>query len=101
MITQQLLQERDYRRYYTTYIKPNAQALWQKRVWSESGTRYFIDLYEYDLRLLNNTISYECDVQFKQADGAYLNISFSARDLDETEAKVEELFQTLGCMDYD
>lgn len=101
MITQQLLKERDYRRYYTTYIKPNAQALWQKRVRSESGTRYFINLYEYDLRPFSGTISYECDLQFELPDGVYLNISFGARDLDETEARVEELFRTLNAIDYE
>lgn len=79
---------------------------YQKRV---GHTRYFINIYEYDFSKYptfpkdRNPISYEVDVQFQDQDERYLNIVFSANDrtLEDVEARVEEIFTTLNCKDYE
>ena len=83
-----------------------AKCGYQKRV---GYTRYFINIYEYDFSGFaafpkdRPTISYEVDVQFQDQDERYLNISFSVADmsLEDVEAKVENIFTTLNCRDYE
>lgn len=103
-INGELLLANGYKRFTDSFKR--AKCGYQKRV---GHTRYFINIYEYDFSGYasfpsdRNPISYEVDVQFQDQDENYLNISFSVRDmsLEQIEAKVENVFTTLHCMDYE
>lgn len=62
MINRQTLQEAGFRK----FITPDHRTLFQKRVRDEKGTRYFIDVYEYDWVSMGinhpTPVSYEAQV---------------------------------------
>lgn len=80
----------------------SADCGYQKRIGS---TRYFINVYYYDFRKhdINAKESFECHVQFELKDDEYINLSFNCTDLtiEQLEDKVEWLFTTLDCSDYE
>ena len=77
---------------------------YQKRIFSDNGTRYFINVYYYDFSQYKMPYAegYDCKLQFKVKDD-YLNLEFGCRELtiEELERKVEWLFKTLGAEDYE
>lgn len=103
-ISGELLLANGYKKFSDVFKR--AKCGYQKRV---GNTRYFINIYEYDFSGFDcfpkdrPTISYEVDVQFQEQDERYINISFSVYDLslEEVEARVENIFTTLNCRDYE
>lgn len=77
---------------------------YQKRISSDHGTRYHINVYYYDFSQYRMPWpeGYDCKLQFKVKDD-YLNLEFGCKDLtiEQLERKVEWLFTTLGAEDYD
>jgi hypothetical protein len=77
---------------------------YQKCIYSETGKRYFINVYYYDFSQykMPYTEGYACKLQFEVKDD-YLNLEFGCRDLtiEQLESKVEWLFTTLGAKDYE
>lgn len=77
---------------------------YQKRIRSDTGTRYFINVYYYDFSQfkLPYNEGYDCKLQFKVL-GDYTNLDFGCRDLtiEQLESRVEWLFTTLKAEDYE
>lgn len=94
------LEASDYRVFYDSFKQ--ADRAYQKRI---GYTRYFINVYHYDWTKYNKQMpdSFECDLQFELKDDEHINIQFNCTDLtlDELESKVEWLFTTLNCVDYE
>lgn len=82
-----------------------ADNAYQKRV---GYTRYFINIYrydwsKYDTKVINRE-SFECDLQFTLNDkDERLNLLFTCGHMtvEEMENRVEWLFTSLNCLDYD
>lgn len=85
----------------------HAECAYQKRVRSDTGTRYFINVYVYDFSQYNfptnNTKAFELDCQFIDANGDYMNILFSVSNMtiEKMEQKIEHIFTALEFVDYD
>jgi hypothetical protein len=81
-----------------------ADCAYQKRIGS---TRYFINVYYYDFRKhdINAKECFECDLCFNMVEDAHdqIRLLFNCTDLtiEQLESKVEWLFTTLGCSDYE
>jgi len=102
-MTRDDLESNGYKYFKDMYRKSNGG--YQKRIYSENGTRYFINVYYYDFSTIPNLPFkelFDCDLQFKVR-GEYLNLDFNCRDLTikQLESKVEWLFTTLGAEDYE
>ena len=87
---------------YATHpdIWNKADTFFQKRVYGETCTRYFINIYKY---VYDHRTSYEVDLQFDRFVRPYW-IKFRVMDTDtveDIEAEVERIFTTLGFDDYD
>lgn len=92
------------------FLKGNyCNALWQKRVEDNHGTRYFVNFYEFDhsnLQVAPSDVGYDCEVQFNRGvnDEQTLTSNVSlAKDatVADYEAFVEELFVTMGFNHYE
>lgn len=97
-----MLIDRGYIRYdYGDHI------LFQKRVLGDSGTRYFINIKEYDLTILgaNERIMQSMDIQIitPETSEVVYNITMTgdALTIDDAEARMEHLFNMLGGRNYD
>lgn len=78
---------------------------YQKRIRSDTGTRYFINVYFYDFSQFNKMPyleGYSCELQFYVKD-EHINLEFNCRELtiEQLESKAEWLFTTLGAEDYE
>lgn len=80
----------------------NSDCGYQKRI---GRTRYFINVYYYDFRKFNLPYneSFECELNFQLKEDEHINLSFCCKDLtiEQLEGKVEWLFTTLNCIDYE
>ena len=92
---------------FTAYLK-SADAGYQKRFYSETGTRYFINVMWYDWSAggsLNIPYyeGFEVDCQFMDEDDNAINILFSCTNMtvEELENKIEYIFTTLNFKDYE
>jgi hypothetical protein len=79
-------------------------ALWQKPVGSDGGTRYFINVTEYDFTSLTGKAcdpSFQADVQFLLQDGNFSNVMHSVgrKSVEQIERYFSILWD-LGCFVY-
>lgn len=104
MITPQLLLDNGYRQHKDVF--KNADWLYQKKVESETGIRYFINVYEYDMSkfIPGADWAFECDLQFGDKEGDIINICFNVskyRSVEQLEAKVQKIFECIDAVDYE
>lgn len=107
-ITYTTLEAAGYRRWNSKGLRQYATCLWQKRFRDERGTKYFIDIYEYDNADMpwhpQKDIVYEPEVSFKLPDDQEMRVSLHARregTIEEIEAFFEKMFQSMGCLHYE
>ncbi len=104
-ITEAGLVEAKYKK-YAALTKIHANCLWQKKVTDAIGTRYFINIYEYDFSEFEalRPLLFEVDEQFEVPFVGTINISFSV-SLEDTissiENKVDTLYRILGAKYYE
>lgn len=79
----------------------NALCLLQKRISDDQGTKYFINVYPYDMMLGNHTHqSFYLDCHFERL-GHSLNLSYPVESPEQAESLAEEFWTKFGCDYYE
>lgn len=107
-ITPDTLKAAGYRRWNSKGLRQYAECLWQKRFRDERGTKYFIDIYEYDNADMPwhplKDVVYEPEVSFKLPEDENMRVSLSTsreKTIDEIEAFYEKMFHSMDCLHYE
>jgi len=79
------------------------ERLWQKKVEDDGGVRYFVNVFEWDLKKIipsypGQSPSFQAEVQFTDAEGRHVDVSLLSgeRSMAEAEAFFERMFVRMG-----
>lgn len=95
-LTHAVLVRAGYKKWKSPYA--DAVALWQKKVFDNSGTKYYINIYEHDYGMLTNKkldfIGFEPSVVFNNDNEDSVKVDYIMSD-NSTIKKIEEFYNTI------
>lgn len=107
MITRESLAAAGYRQYMDGSIRLRGEAcqrLWQKRVTDGRGIRYYVNVFEYDLKKTvpaykGTSPCFEAEAQFRGKDDVVVNVQVlpaAGQGVEDVEAVIGQIWESMG-----